>query len=124
MQFKEFDYDVFVMVEISGQELLFLREHAKHHYDGVCKSVGEVGGFLYGFINQWMFASDDTSSFHNKRTDLDRIEVIRMSGREIDTLAKICEIIRDPHPILTTFNFIQLLNKRKEEYERVTHANI
>lgn len=128
MQFKEFDYDVFVMVELSGHELLFLRDRAKQHYDGSCKGTAEVGGFLYGFCNHWMMESPDPSAetmlLHNKRGDLDRKTTIKMSGRQLDMLAKICEFNTDPNPMLQTLDFVRLLNQRKSEYERIAHANI
>ena len=123
MKLKEFDYDVFVIVEISGRELAFLQELSKHHYDGVCKQSGELGGFLYGFIQAWigMSPSHDYSEFQN-RTDSDRTEEFKMKGSELGILAKICEFNNDPNPLLRTSDFISFLRKRKAEYDRINEV--
>jgi len=87
-------------------------------------AAGQIGGFLYGFIQHWITASDDYSAFHNKRTDLDRKESIKMSGYQLGVLGKICEFPTDPKPLLQTLDFTTLLAKRSVEYERITNANI
>ena len=120
MQLKEFDYDVFLMVDISGHELLFLTKLSLRHYDATCRAAGMVGGFLYGFCNHWGFAADgewncDIAGAPN----LERIETIKMKGRELDTLAKICEYNFDEKNLLTPSDFVLLLNCRKLEYNRL-----
>lgn len=122
MRLKEFEYDVFVMVEISGHELQFLQQRAKKHYDFTCKSSAEVGGFLYGFWNQWMFGSKLENL---EKLDLDRTEVVRMTGHQIGILGKICEFPMEANQLLTTLSFNALLTQRLAEFHRiVTNANI
>jgi hypothetical protein len=128
MKFTEFDYDVFVMVQINGHELGFLQRLSQQHYDAKCQAAGRVGGFLYGFINQWMLTAEGDYSFGDDLPDppsLDRDEIIKMSGHQLGTLGKICEINTfayhgEPEPPLSAFNFVQLLRKRRDEYNRLT----
>lgn len=119
MQLKEFDYDVFVMVEISGRELLFLQNLSFHHYDGTCKAAGAIGGFLYGFIQRWITASDDQGEWPENKS-LDRIEFVRMSGHQLGILGKICEVksLSSSH-LLDSHDFFQLLKAREYEYARL-----
>lgn len=56
--------------------ILLLMEMSAHHYDGVCKSAGMVGGFIYGWRNCVSFAPDLPVS---------------ATWRELDTMLKICE---------------------------------
>ena len=122
MLLKEFEYDVFVVVEISGHELQFLLKRAKKHYDFTCSSSGEVGGFLYGFWNQWMFASKINPDLD--KLDLDRKESIRMTGHQIGVLGKICEFPMEKDQLLKTSDFNTLLTQRLFEYQRMTNAKL
>lgn len=53
-----------------------LQELSAHHYDFTCRCAGQLGGFLYGWINQLTY--EETN------------ELIA-SRRELDILMKICE---------------------------------
>ena len=123
MHFKEFDYDVFMMVEISGLELLFLQELSANHYDGTCKAAGKLGGFLYGFIQQWKTMSNDPAEWKAvwpKSQNLDRTDTIKMTGHEIGIWCKICEC-QPSHSkrLLESTDFVRLLNSRRNEYNRI-----
>jgi hypothetical protein len=54
---------------------------AEHHYDGVCKSIGRQGGWLYGVDNSLAFtgAAEQTTA---------------LSWREADTALKVMEMRR------------------------------
>lgn len=120
MKFKKFDYDVFVLVEMSGHDLLFLRSQALNHYDIECVASAQKGGFLYGFFNRWIFdAAPRGFSLTEDRLDLDRLIEVKLGGRELGILSKICEVITKPDPRLKSSDFIQLLKQRKAEYVRI-----
>lgn len=53
-----------------------LMEMSAHHYDGVCKAAGVVGGFIYGWNNSVTFMPESPVS---------------ATWRELDTMLKICE---------------------------------
>jgi len=127
MRLTEFDYDIICMMAINGHELGYLLRQSQKHYDGKCQAAGRVGGFLYGFIQQWMITAEGDYSFGGDLPDppnLDRVEIIKMNGHQIDTLGKICEMNQEDNPPVTTFDFIQLLKKCKAEYERIDGGKI
>jgi hypothetical protein len=88
MKIKSFTYEVRGEVAFTGQELMALQELSARHYDGVCKAAGKVGGFLYGFINQWGLLTDQ---FDVEEPDLSKEAEITCKFRDLDTLAKIAE---------------------------------
>lgn len=137
-----FDYDVKIIITISGRELYRLQELAELHYDAICKAAGRHGGFLYGCIVQWILDQEDpkdhqycfrklanplshkeTNPFLNLADDdiLDREIEITVTGGQIGTLAKIGEVEDHHHsPIYGfTFQFQQMLTERNAEYFRI-----
>lgn len=116
MKLTEFDYEVFAMVRINGHELGRLSTLSQKHYDGHCKAAGQLGGFLYGFIQQWITASEGSYAplEETAPADLERETIIRMSGHQLDTLAKICE--QDDSDLWT---FVSILRRCVTEYERL-----
>ena len=116
MRRNGFDYEVCLMVEISGKELLFLQQLSERHYDGACRAAGAHGGFLYGFINQWKFGNPEVNGSSDR--PLDELEEIRMTGRQVDMLAKICEAATSGS-ILSSADFVKLLHDRNVEYQRI-----
>ena len=92
----EFDYGVFAMLRMSGNELNRLALLSKTHYDSKCRAASAQGGFLYGFIQQWMMGAEGDYSANPDAPppdppDTDREEVFRVSTHQLDTLAKIAE---------------------------------
>lgn len=63
--------------EFTLQQLDFLIEISKRHYDGVCRSASGVNGFLV----QW-----------RTRIEAEIFNSIRATFRELDTVLKICEM--------------------------------
>lgn len=76
MRRVKFDIDVKVMLELNEPELELLIECSKAHYDRHCRSISEVGGFLYGMKNMLDIGEAERSC----------------SFREIDTLCKCLEV--------------------------------
>lgn len=116
MKLTEFDYEVFAMIRINGHELGRLSALSQKHYDGRCKAAGQLGGFLYGFIQQWItsFKGSYVPLKETASADLDREKIIRMSSHQLDTLAKICE--QDD----SEWTFVSILRRCATEYERLT----
>lgn len=79
----KFIYRIEVEVEFTTEELNLLGFLALHHYDAHCRSVAEVGGFLYGMNNHQRFALED---------DAKAKPVHELDFRKIDTLCKILEM--------------------------------
>ena len=77
-----FRYDVHIEATITREEVDKLLEYSSRHYDGVCKAAGQVGGFIYGWSNYFSLGEE---------TPLDEYE-FTISRRELDLVAKICEI--------------------------------
>jgi hypothetical protein len=48
---KGFTYRVEANLVLTKDEVDYLLELSGHHYDGYCRSVGQRGGFLYGWRN-------------------------------------------------------------------------
>lgn len=92
----KFVYKVLAEVQFTREELEILLVLSKHHYDGHCRSVSEVGGFLYGIKNGFKFAPEIPH---------------HLKFREIDTLCKILEMSDTLSPIqsLLEMNKPQLL---------------
>ena len=80
MEFKGHTYAVSVQVLLTVDEVATLMELSAAHYDGHCKSAGEVGGFLYRLREQreWLGASGTPTA-------------ALLSWSEVDTLVKILE---------------------------------
>lgn len=56
----KFAYDVSVLLDITVDDVRTLQICAARHYDGVCKSAGMVGGFIYGWMNRFtLFTNGD-----------------------------------------------------------------
>lgn len=93
----KFRYEVLVAVPLSFLEIESLMRLSAVHYDGHCRSVGQLGGFLYGLHNQASLTWDQQAP-----------PVLRF--REIDTLCKILEnrsnleLERRLHSYLTAIN--------------------
>lgn len=110
MKHTGFDYEVSVMVTMTGNEVTHLMGLASRHYDRKCRAAGEQGGFLYGFMNHWSLGEDMTLN--------DEIE-LSMTGHELGTLGKICETDRS-----TKYyeQFLSFLESRMAEYHRVVEG--
>lgn len=76
-----FCYDVSIRLELDESAIDSLIQLSESHYDGVCKSAGRVGGFLYGWRNRITFAVDDGVDVEFFATN-----------RELQTLCKITEL--------------------------------
>lgn len=74
----KFFYEVKAVMKISLEEIDLLMSLSEHHYDGYCKSVSKVGGFLYGMKNHALYADDGPPE-------------LTLRQREIDTMMKLCE---------------------------------
>jgi hypothetical protein len=98
MKKVEFIYRIEADVEFTGRELAVLYHCARGHYDHVCKTSFTVGGFGWGWLNQFLDGDESIISF-----DLDTIEPrfaertveVRATYREIDICAKILEVAQD-----------------------------
>ena len=74
-----------VTLPITFAQIIYLKASARSHYDGHCRSCGEVGGFIYGWWNQFWP--------HDKKDDDEQLLVVNF--RELDTLFKIIEFNND-----------------------------
>lgn len=102
MKKVEFIYRIETEVEITGRELAVLYHLARNHYDAVCKTAFQLGGFGWGWMNEFLDKDDD----HGHTTesilsfDLDTIESrfaertvqVKMTSQQIQTCAKILEV--------------------------------
>ena len=68
-----------VWFKITREELDYLLECSRHHYDLKCQRQSMVGGFLCGF---------------NNMMDTDVEAAVGLDSRDLDTLAKIVEMDR------------------------------
>ncbi len=80
MEIQGYHYIVEVKLKLTRAEIEHYIKLSERHYDGYCKSISQVGGFLYGWRN--VLGLFDDSAF---------VEVSATS-RQLDTLAKICEM--------------------------------
>lgn len=78
MKRVEFVYRVMSEIEITRDEVDHLLELSASHYDHKCKSVGAVGGFLYGWSMSFVHS-------------LEKETPVSASGDQLDTLCKITE---------------------------------
>lgn len=69
------------------KQLNLLSKWASLHYDSVCKQSGELGGFIYGWINV-------TSQLAYLLTQGDALPACRATWRDCDITLKICEMIQ------------------------------
>lgn len=109
-----FEIDVSVSFRITGDELLKLQRLSQRHYDAVCRSAGQSGGFLFGFINQHQLSD----------AELHEPVEITATGHELGILAKIGEI-EDyvPEPICGfAFIFQQMLKERQLHHRELMLA--
>ena len=115
MKLTGFDYDVSVLVTMTGHEIARLMKLSKSHYDGKCKAAGNHGGFLYGFMNRWDMSPP---------VDLDEEIELMMTGHELGTLGKIGEA-ESPADYPNgssggfTLQFSIILESRMAEYHRI-----
>jgi hypothetical protein len=80
-----------VRVQFSKGEVEVLVECSKNHYDGVCRSLGQRGGKIYGLNNQIILCPD-----REAETDL--------QFRDLDLLCKVTE----PYTTLHTDGQVKL----------------
>jgi len=71
-------------IEFTRADLRILFELSERHYDGVCRSLSERGGMLYGMRNEFRFCSTA-----NKKL---LIVTRTLANREVQLLCKLCEI--------------------------------
>lgn len=73
---------VIINLPITFRQMVLLKDLSSHHYDYHCRTVGEVGGFLYGWWNQ----------FYPHVGPSNRIEVVAIDWGQLDTMFKLMEI--------------------------------
>jgi hypothetical protein len=71
---NEISFEPRAEVQFSACDINLLLTWSRIHYDGVCKSAGRPGGFLFGISNM---------APEYKAT---------LTNHQVDTLAKICEV--------------------------------
>jgi hypothetical protein len=87
MRQLEFAYAVSAEVEFTLDEIEHLIALSVRHYDGYCKSVGQVGGFLYGYhvaMTMGVNHPDDDPPIEPPPR--------RVSAHEADTMCKLLEL--------------------------------
>lgn len=62
--------------------------YAERHYDALCRSMGQQGGFLWGMKNRLESATEE-QRMHAKAGQ--KVCEVEMTISELDLLAKICE---------------------------------
>jgi len=73
-------------VPITFDQIKHIMTCARMHYDHHCKMSAEVGGFIYGWWNNFWP--------HAEKSDLDE-QILTMDSREMDTVFKILEMHGD-----------------------------
>jgi hypothetical protein len=91
---QRFEYEIRACVRIDAAVIAYLMDCSKRHYDGHCRSVGQEGQFLYGWNNRVTWANGETT--------------VEASFRELDTLAKLCEV-HSPTPNPKVFHAIKAI---------------
>lgn len=86
MKLSSISFKPVAHITLSDEELRVICECSAAHYDAVCKSVGEEGGFLFGMVN-WQA---NTAAENAERQPVTH----SLSWRELDTIAKIVEVGR------------------------------
>lgn len=86
MQRKGFEYRVLAEVHLTKEEHAILMQRSSTHYDTYCKSISSPGrgSFLYGW----------GSHFNQGETEA----VFQATWSELDTLAKLTEMVLDNEP--------------------------
>lgn len=112
MNHTGFSYLVRAKIFFTKEEVQGLMWLSAHHYNGHCKQVGCVGGFLYGMMNSY-FELDGKQYGEDTYHDL--------TFRQIDTLAKITEPLFD-HPRAMPqlhFQLRKILSEMSLEHSRL-----
>lgn len=91
MQQVCFEYNVNITFTITGRELLRLKDLSQRHYDDKCRAAGQHGGFLFGFINQWLY-SDGVAYGPSDHPNMSREVEITATAHELGVLCKIGEV--------------------------------
>lgn len=99
MQHDGYYYRVECMLTLTGAELKKLMDSSRHHYDGVCKAASNLGGFLYGTANRFIFHNElyptiNGPSEYAKFPD-DKTVPATFTTYEMQTICKISELDRD-----------------------------
>jgi hypothetical protein len=89
----EFQYQVTVEIEISGAELQALLTCGEAHYDGRCRSDVGCGGFVWGWMNTFRLDGEYGCIKKLLRANTDRVVVVEASFRDLDSCAKILEVV-------------------------------
>lgn len=74
-----FDYEIKADLTFTKEEVAFLSEEARSHYDLTCRSAARQGGFLYGINNTFEDYAPDLQGRGS------------LTFRQVDTLVKILE---------------------------------
>lgn len=80
-------------VPLTLKEAVQLQAMCVTHYDYVCRTAGEPGGFIHGWVNQLSYAPASIKEEQNGPE-------INATWRELDTMLKICEQIHMAPEIL------------------------
>ena len=109
MKHKGFAYEVKAELLLTVAEVAILMALSERHYDGRCKGVGKVGGFLYGMANRVEWATED---------GCDEIPALR-AWSEVDTLCKILESSRTDEECTLAWEMKTLLLAMRDEQRRM-----
>lgn len=92
-------------IPLTFAQLKHIKSASHMHYDYHCRSCGEVGGFIYGWWNQFWP--------HDQKSD-DYVLHVIMCWREMDTLFKILEFCDDVNST-TIRNILRMAKMHMEE---------
>lgn len=96
-----------VTFPLTFKQLVHIKSSSAQHYDYHCRSVSMVGGFVYGWNNQfWMPAEEGTLTNES-------VVDVTVDRNELDTLFKIIEMCDSPtaRELREVFNKIRDLMK-------------
>lgn len=85
MQHTDTTFDPVFHFRFTREEVGLMIECSQKHYDAVCKTASECGGFLYGINNKLDFGPNDCSL---KWRELDILCKILEVGNYLDTMEK------------------------------------
>jgi hypothetical protein len=70
VKLKSLEFESKAILLMSMEDISLLMELSKYHYDSTCKSIGQDGGFLYGFKNHEEFAPGSEHELTNRQIQL------------------------------------------------------
>lgn len=95
-----------VIFPLTWRQMVYLKDLSAKHYDWHCRSVGECGGFLYGWWNMfWPHVGPNT-----------RIEPVSVNRNELDTLLKILEMSNGDAIALGLYDTLRAVRNQMAKY--------